>query len=216
MKTKPPIIIVILCGALALHAQEAGQVPYAVIHKAVTRAQQVKHPKLRAVVSVEPKAKSAQANDVTMVIQAKSGPIKVGIGEGGEIRDFPLTPELLKENPPVSSNQPKGTSQMRVAMEAVLPDTTAYAYRDLADLLDAANAELKKQAGMLSMVMPGAKALLFHFKGAGKQRVTIEGKESQVLTAEADRTVRLVIDKALVAQNPQVVLSEKPAKVTID
>ena len=205
----------ILCTG-ALRAEEMGQVPYAVIHKAVSRAQQVKHPKLRAVVSLESKAPSAKSKPMTMVVQAKSGPINVPISESGEIRNFPITPELLKENPLVSSNQPKGTSQLRVGLELAVPDTLTYSYRELAQLLDEANGELKKQAGMLSMVMPRAKALSFQFRGGNNATVTIKRNDPQVLAADASGAVRLEIDKSVAAQDPQVVVSEKPVKVLVN
>jgi hypothetical protein len=203
------------CCAAPLHAEETGEVPYATIHKVLSRAQQVKHPKLRAVVTLESKAGAAKQKPMTMVVQAKSGRINVAVGEDGEIRNFPISAELLKENPMVQSNQPKGSSQLRVDFEAVLPDRTSYSYKELAQLLDDANAEMKKQAGMLSMMLPRAKALSFEFGNAGKQTVTIKRAEPQVLTTDANGAVRLEIDKKLAAEDPQVIASEKPAKVLV-
>jgi hypothetical protein len=198
----------------SLHAEDSGQVPYAVMHKAISRAQQVKNPKVRAVVTLQSKAKTAKSP--TMVIQAKSGPINVAIADDGEIRNFPISDELLKENPPVVSNQPKGTSQLAVGMEAVLPETLTHSGRELAQIVDTANAEIKKQAGMLSMMAPRAKALSFQFRGGGKQTVTINRAQPQVLSADANGTVRVEIDKSFAAQDPQVVLSEKPAKIMVN
>lgn len=189
--------------------------PYATIHKVVSRAQQVKHPKVRAVVTLESKTGAAKQKPVAMAIQAKNGPIHVAVSEDGEIRNFPISAELLKENPMVQSNQPKGSSQLRVGLEAVLPDRLSYSYRELAQLLDDANAEMKKQAGMLSVMMPRAKALSFEFGGSGKQTVTIKRAEPQVLNADANGAVRLEIDKTLAAEDPQVVVSEKPTKVLV-
>lgn len=189
--------------------------PYATIHKVLSRAQQVKHPKLRALVTLQSKAGAAKQKPITMVVQAKSGPINVAVSEDGEIRNFPMSAELLKENPMVQSNQPKGSSQLRVDFAAVLPDRLSYSYRELAQLLDDANAEMKKQAGMLSMVMPSAKALSFEFGGGGKQTVTIKRAEPQVLTADGNGAVRLEIDKKLAAEDPQVIASEKPEKVLV-
>ena len=202
------------CSAAALHGEDSGQVPYATIHKVMSRAQQVKHPKVRATVRMESKTPGVEAKD--LVIQAKSGPIKVPVGDGGEVRNFPITPELLKENPMVSSGLPKGAAALNVALEFVVPDSTTYSYRELAQTLEEANAEMKKQAGMMSGMMPRAKALSFQFDGGGKQTVTINGKNPQVLTADANGAVRMEIDKSLVAQDPQVVVSEKPAKILVN
>ena len=210
------IFVAAFCFSGNLHAQESGQVPYSVIHKAVTRAQQVKHPKLRAVVRVDSKAQGTKPREIAMIIQAKSGPINVAIADGGEIRSFPVSDELLKENPPVLSNQPKGSSRLQVGIELVVPDTLTYSGRELAQLIDVANAEIKKQAGMLSLLAPRAKAFSFHFRGGGKQTVTINGKEPQTLSADASGVARLEIDKSFAAQDPQIVLSEKPTKVLVN
>ncbi|CAA9269327.1 MAG: hypothetical protein AVDCRST_MAG42-3352 [uncultured Chthoniobacterales bacterium] len=196
-------------------AQEGGQVPYATIHKVVSRAGQVKHPKVRAIVTLQSKTGAAKQKPITMVIQAKSGPINVAVSEDGEIRNFPISAELLKENPMVQSNQPKGSSQLRVDLEAVLPDGLSYSYRELSQLLDDASAEMKKQAGMLSMMMPRPKALSFEFGGGGKQTVTIKRAEPQVLNADANGAVLLEIDKKLAAEDPQVVVSARPSKVLV-
>jgi hypothetical protein len=37
LTTKLPIVIAALCGAVAWHAPQTGQVPYAVIHNAISR-----------------------------------------------------------------------------------------------------------------------------------------------------------------------------------
>lgn len=188
--------------------------PYATIHKVVSRAQQVKHPKLRALVTLQ--SKNPGAKPPAMVVQAKSGPINVMIGEGGEIRNFPISDELLKENPLVVSNQPKGTSQLQVAMALTVPETLTYSGRELAQLLEEANAEIKKQAGMMSLLAPRAKAFTFHFRGGGKQTVTVKHNEPQVLRAGADGTVRLEIDQSFKAQDPAVIVSEKPLKILVN
>ena len=203
-----------ICCAATAQAEEAGQVPYATIHKAVSRAQQVKHPKLRAFVIVESKIKSDKP--ITMVIKAKSGPINVDISKDGEIRNFPVSAELLKENPPVLSNQPKGSSALVVGLELVVPDTLTYSYRELAQQLEDANAEVKKQAGMLSLMAPRAKAVVFQFRPGSKATVTVNRKEPQVLTADAEGRVRLEIEKSVAAQDPEVVVSEKPVRVLVN
>jgi predicted regulator of Ras-like GTPase activity (Roadblock/LC7/MglB family) len=218
MMNKIRVVTAALCCSLAASApaQEFGQIPYATIHKVMTRLQSVKNPKLRGTVAIQPKGKSTNPQEITLTVQAKSGPIKVPVEKDGEIRSFPMSDALLKENPPVLSNLPKGQSQLVAGLQVVLPDTLTHSYRDLAELLQEANSEMKKQAGMMSMMMPKAKALVVQFRGAGKQTVTIEGNERKVLAADADGSVRLEIEKELVAPNPQVVLSEKPAKVLVN
>ena len=209
------LLLVAALSSSAASANEPGQIPYAALHKVLSRAQQVQHPKLRALVTVKSKAAQA-AEKITMVIQAKSGRIEVPVSSDGEIRNFPISPELLKENPMVLTNQPKGSSELQVQLEALVPDTLTYSYRELASVLDDANAELKKQAGVLSILMPRARALTFKFRDGGKQTLTVQGTQPQVLTSNADGAIRLEIDKTLAAQDPQVVVSQKPARVLVN
>ena len=213
------LAILVVAAALtssATAADELGQIPYATLHKAISRAQQVKHPKLRALVRVKSKANPANSDKITMTIQAKGGRIDVPVSSDGEIRNFPISPELLKENPTVLTNQPKGTSELQVQLEALVPDTLTYSYRELAALLDDANVEVKKQAGVLSIMVPRAKALTFQFRDGGKRTLTIQGKQPQVLTTDAEGAIRLEIDKTVAAQDPQVVSSEKPTRVLVN
>jgi hypothetical protein len=65
------------------------------------------------------------------------------------------------------------------------------------------------------MVMPRAKSLQFQFSSGAKQTVTITGKNPQVFTADANGAVDLTIDPKLAAEDPQVVVSEKPTKVLV-
>ena len=223
MKTAPErivnavgILLATACCSIAFAAEEFGQIPYATIHKALTRARTVSNPNLRPTVSIiSTDANAASSEPVKLVVQSKSGAMKVDVDDDGEIRSFPLTDELLKENPFVLSNQPRGKSQLRVAIAVVLPDSLTLSYRVLSQRLDEANAEIKKQAGMLSVMVPRAKTLQFQFKTPGKQTITVGGKAGQVLTADNRGTIELTIDPKTASEDPQVILSEKPAKVLV-
>jgi hypothetical protein len=203
-------------AGVARAAEEFGQIPYSVFYQAFTRSQKINSAHLRPTVTVvSTKAKDAGAPPVKLVIQAKAGPINVTADSEGEIRSFPLTEELRKENPEVLSNQPRGTSQLRVAVALVLPDTLTYSYRLLAERLEEANREMKKQAGMLSIMLPRAKTLEFHFSSPGKQTVTVAATKPQTFTTDNNGNVQLVIDSQLAAEDPQVIVSVKPEKVTV-
>jgi hypothetical protein len=209
------LLVIIGCGS-AVAAEEFGQIPYSTIHKALTRARAVTNPNLRPTVSiVSTDANASKSQPVKLVVQAKSGAMNVDIDNDGEIRSFPLTDELLKENPFVLSNQPRGKSQLRVAVAIVLPDGLTYSYRLLAQRLEEANAEVKKQAGMLSLMAPRAKTLQFQFKAPAKQTLTVGGKNGQVLTADNNGVIELTIDPKIASEDPQVVVSEKPSKIIV-
>jgi hypothetical protein len=210
------ILLAAFCCGAGFAAEESGQIPYATIHKAITRARAVNNPNFRPTVSiVSTDAKAAKSAPVKLVIQAKAGAMKVDVDDDGEIRSFPVTDELLKENPLVLSNQPRGKSQLRVAFAVLLPESLTLSYRLLSQRVDEANAEIKKQAGMLSLAVPRAKTLQFQFKEPAKQTITVGGKNSQVLTADSNGVIDLTIDPKIASEDPQVILSEKPAKVSV-
>ena len=210
------VLLMIVGAGAAVAAEEFGQIPYSTIHKALTRARAVTSPNLRPTVSIiSTDANASKSQPVKLVVQAKSGAMNVDVDNDGEIRSFPLTDELLKENPFVLSNQPRGKSQLRVAVAVVLPDGLSYSYKLLAQRLDEANAEIKKQAGMLSVMAPRAKTLQFQFKTPAKQTLTIGGKSGQALTADNNGMIELTIDPKIASEDPQVVVSEKPAKVIV-
>ncbi len=154
---------------------------------------------------------------MTFTIQAKGGAQKLTVDPDGEIHGFPMSAELLKENPSVVTNQPKGTLNLGGGLAAVLSKGTTFSYQQLAALFDAGNAEIKEQAGMLSFVAPSIKSLTFEFFTGGSQTLTVASKTGP-RTIKADTKGRLVftLEKALVAENPVVTLSEQPSKAILD
>ncbi|MDP9098686.1 MAG: DUF2987 domain-containing protein [Verrucomicrobiota bacterium] len=194
-------------------------IPYVKLYDLFERGAKIKSPNLRPIFVIASSDKAIKPSSITLTIQAKVGPIEIKIDPDGEIRSFPLTAELLKENPNVLTNQPKGTLKIGGGMGIVLPgDNLTFSYRELNDLVVQASAEMKKQAGMLlQFLVPTAKGLIFEFSSPRKQTVTIAYKNGpQVLQAGSDGGITLPLDKTSLAENPTVTLSEKPHKVSID
>ena len=66
-------------------------------------------------------------------------------------------------------------------------------------------------------MVPSAKGLIFEFSPPRKQTLTIAYKAgAKVLQADSDGGIKLSMDKASLAENPSITLSEKPLKVSID
>jgi len=106
--------------------------------------------KLVLTVRVVPAKKSVSTVPIDLLIKSRSGPITLRLGADGELTDFPLKAELEAENPPVASNQPKGT----LSLQAVLG--TKYSGKLTENLnwhleeVRQAKAGAKAQAGLLS------------------------------------------------------------------
>ena len=214
MKSVITAFTLLFCAVTA-GAEEMGKIPYAMLHEVFARAAKVKNPNLRAVAVFVPRP-GVEPRDVTLIIQAKKGSIKVELDPDGEIRSFPMNDELLKENPFILTNQPKGTSELNVSIGIVVQNSLTYSYRQLHDLLEQANAEIMKQGGTPSPVAPKVKALLFQFEKPDKATLTIAAKGGpQILTANDETGIRLTMDNNLVSEDPKLTVSEKPRRIIV-
>lgn len=193
-------------------------IPYAKLYPMFERGSRIQSPHVRAIFVVQSNDKAVKPGSITLTVQAKSGPIPLKVDPDGEIHSFPLSAELLEENPPVVTNQAKGSMRIGGGMGITLPNSLTFTFAQLNGYLAEATAEMKKQAGtMLSFMVPSAKGLIFAFSSPRKQTLTIAYKAgAKVLTADSDGGIKLPMDKASLAENPSVTLSEKPLKVSID
>jgi hypothetical protein len=215
MKSRIASLLLVL--ALPIAAEDFGSMPYQKLYALFQDASGISAPNIRPIVVVNSTNKEVKPAAITLTIQASNGPIKVAIEPDGEIRAFPMSPELLKENPTVLSNQPKGTLRLRGGLTVQLPDALTYTYAQLDDLLEQANAAIKKQAGTMSRFAPQAKGLIFQFRSPYTQTMTIVSKSgSKTLRPDHYGVIALTMDKQTLSENPTVTVSDKPIKVSVD
>ena len=213
MKLK--IASLLLAFAIPVAAEDFGSMPYAKLHALFQDASGISAPNIRPTVVVNSTNKEVPPAAITLTIQAKSGLIKVPIEPDGEIRAFPMNAELLKENPAVQSNQPKGTLRLIPGITVQLPDTLTYTGAQLNELLEQANAAIKKQAGTMARLAPQAKGFNFQFRSPYNQTLTIVSKSgSKTLRPDPNGIIALAMDKLTLSENPTVTVSEKPLKVS--
>src|SRR3954471_22908277 len=82
--------------------------PYATLYQVVSPVLSIgKYERLVAVERIESRV-NARPEDIRIVIHAKSGAIAVPVAAGGIVK-LPTSDALRDENPPVETNQPKGT-----------------------------------------------------------------------------------------------------------
>lgn len=211
----------IVLKALLLSASSAecsSTFPYAKLYSLYERGTKIHAPNVHPLFVVASKDKSIKPSSISLAILAKSGTIDLRIDRDGEIRGFPMSAELLKENPPVLSNQPKGTLLIGGGIGLDLPDSLTFSYKQLNDLLNQATAEMKRAAGMmLSFMVPRAKGIILEFSTPKNQIVTI-GYHSgaKILHVDADGGIALPIEQGSLAENPTVTFSEKPLKASVD
>ena len=163
--------------------------------------------------------KAVKSADITLTIQSSKGAVPIQIGTNGQILNFPHQKELLRENPSVVVNQPKGSLNLVITIEIPLPDALVFHYAVLADAAAEINKLIKAKAGMMSLLAPKAKGAIFIFprESAGKAKVTITSATGQKeFIADKEGQVKLKLEKTLIAENPEVHLSEKPRVVGPD
>ena len=210
-------LLCLLVDLPACQAQDKATLPYSRLYDAFQRGARVQSSAVHAAIAVASKDKTVRPETITFTIESKGGARKLHVDPDGEIHGFPMNDRLLKENPSVVTNQPKGSLLIGGGLFFNVRASTAYSYRKLSDLLDASNAARKKEAGLFSLVAPQAKSVLFVFFDPAGQTLTVQTKTApQTLTVNAQGEIALPIDKALLAANPRVRLSEKPSKVLPD
>ena len=170
--------------------------------------------KLDVRVFVSSNNKAVRPADISLTVQsAARGMIPVQVGTNGQVLKFPHEKELVRENPSVIANQPKGTLNLRVSMQLPQPDELSFRYNRLGDGVAEVNKAIKAKAGMLSWLAPKAEGVIFFFpkESAGKAKVEVASiSHKSEFTADAKGEVKLKMDKALLAENPEVRLSERP------
>jgi len=159
-------------------------------------------------------------SDITLTIHsARKGMAPLRLGTNGQILEFPHDNELLRENPDVVANQPKGALQLWVFMQIPPPEGLTFRYNRLGDGVAEMNKAIHAQAGMvLSVIAPKIKGVIFFPNaGAGKATVEIESAAGvKQYTADKAGRVKLRLEKALMTENPEIKVSEKPASIVPD
>lgn len=181
----------LLAALLVLSAAHvhAGSAPYASLYRALEPGLKLdRYDRLLAVQRIQSKLAEVQPGTITVRILAQSGAIDVPIGADGRMR-FPLTRELLTENPVVESNQPSGSLSLSVSFEVAPPASSTLAYTDFLDSVRQAQDALRQLDG------PYAKAEVVGLEfrmGEPDASATVECPDSEDLL-RADQKGRIVV-----------------------
>ena len=213
---------VLFCAIQPSYAANTNAViPYKMLDEIFRPITEVDPTKLEIHVFVSSSNKAVHPSDISLTIQsATKGMIPVLLGTNGQVLKFSDETNLRRENPPVSVNQPKGTVQLVVTLQIPPSDELTFRYNRLGDGIAEINKSIKAQAGMmLSLFAPKLQGVVFYFPkaSAGKAKVEIASTLGRrEYTADKHGQVKLKLDKALLAENPEVRVSEKPASIVPD
>ncbi len=198
-----------LVAAGVVQASEAStSAPYAVLYRALEPALAIDaYPRLRAIRRVESKLPGVQATDIRLVIARADGPIEIRPAADGSI-DFPLDAALLAENPPVRSNQPRGSLVLSATLALATPATRAVPAAVLTAALDDAD-RLLGADGSPSR----AAGVEFQFPPQARATATIEGPAERTLVADHAGRIVLLRDRDLDGNPGMIELSAIPTLV---
>lgn len=207
-----------LAGIRPVRSAEPATIPYAKLDEIWQKIDQIDQKKLVVSAQISSRNKDVKPADITMTIKSASGAIPIRIGPEGDLVGFPRTEALRQENPPIETNQPKGTLALSLGLGLIVPATNSFPYARLVEGVAEGSKVVKTQAGMLSLALPSLKAVVFVFPRAAGGKATVDigsaGAKKQ-LTADASGQVKLVLDAKLTAENPVVRVSERPARILL-
>jgi hypothetical protein len=198
------------CLAGTAWAEAWRDVPYERIHAALTSVKPLpvaRYVQFSQRIAV-PEA-VMQLADLRMVVAAASGDIEVPITPDGGL-DFPLSDDLLEENPPVRVNAPQGQLSITMNLDIAAPPAQRFPYALLEEITDEYDRFVKLQGLMARMAAPKPIGLEVRFPQGDPATATVRGEE--VATIEADSDGRLVIPRARKwrAAGTEVELSRMP------
>lgn len=157
--------------------------------------------------TMTPKNKAIVPSDVVFTIVSGDERKRIHVSADGSF-DVPANPAWLKANPMVLTSMPEGEKAgFSFRLLPVLPDQLQSDYATLMGGVKQSNALVKSQAGMLRFLFPTFVGLTLRFPKSSLATLSIGGRR---LAVDADGTLRLPLDDALLSENARVVLSERP------
>ena len=177
--------------------------------------------KLQIHVFISSTNKSVHPSDIRLTIHsATQGLIPVPVKTNGQIVNFPDTKELRRENPAIIANQPKGSLYLFFTIQIPPSDDLTFPYRRLGDSVAEMNKSIRAQAGWaLSLLAPKVQGVIFLFprSSAGKATVEIDSAAGRKqYTADKHGVIKLKLANPLLAENPQVKMSQRPDHIVPD
>ena len=197
-------------AALALPAAAAepgNATPYAALYGALAPAREMAaFDRLVAVQRIESKNEGVPPSAIRLTIQARAGVIAIRPAADGSIT-FPMNDALLAENPPVLTNQPRGSLTLSVMPALKLPASLRWSVEDIR----AALTQVEELIARSPVDGAGAKVrgAELQFAPGSDASVTVRGDSERLLVADAAGRVLLVLDGDLAGAR-EIELSRAP------
>jgi hypothetical protein len=212
------LALLFFLAAAQLAGAETGVIPYKTISAVFDGFDLVKE-KDRLVLSVKvvPAKKARPTTPIQLQINSRQGPRPLNLAPDGELVDFPLTPELRAENPPVASNQPKGTLALQATINIRFSGKLTEEAEWYQEALRQVNAAVKAQAHSLSFLVPKSKTLIIAFPPGAPESVTVKTGGSVTRSAQDQNgMVRLALGDEAEFKGATLEFSSKPLMISAE
>jgi hypothetical protein len=171
---------------------------------------------LHAAVKVVSAQSQTRVEDIRAVIHANGHDIAVSVASNA-IMDFPVNDALLRENPAVEFNQPKGSISLKPEIEAYCAPRLQFSY----GVYDAMDAQYKRwqdtRIGWFArMHMARPKALLIRFPVGVQGTATVALPQGALhLAMNSQREIRIAENSEWTRLNPLISLNALPEKIAL-
>lgn len=188
-----------------LSAQTA-RVEYAALYRVLAPAPELhSFDRLHLVQRIESRDPGVPSEQIRLTVESRNGAILLEVAEDGGLA-FPMSPDLLEENPAVVSNQPSGSLRASLSVELRAPNGLEWSYSELWDGMQQA-----EQAARLQPDGPNGaniEGVELRFLPESHARVLIVyGKTEQLLLADPGGRVYIRRDPALLQADARLQIS---------
>jgi len=191
--------LVVLTAAASLRAAESA-VPYAALYESLRPALEISsHDHLRARTRIVSKRSDVTPAQIRLEIRARDGVRRIAVGSDGDF-EFPLDARLRDENPPVVSNQPKGSLTLSVAIVLKAPAATRFPYREIARGIDQMRSVVAADGTALQVA-----GVELWFDPRAQAQLNVSGRIERLLMA--DHLGRIVLDDSAELREAGVMLA---------
>ncbi|HEY0180388.1 MAG TPA: hypothetical protein VGC30_12280 [Dokdonella sp.] len=192
----------------AAAAGAAATTPYAALYDALAPARSIAaYDRLIAIEHVGSSAPGVRPEDIRITIRAKSGAIEVPVAADGGL-EFPLSEALRAENPPVETNQPKGSLALGVNAALRPPHGLVAPWREIA-------AALKQADALYASASPPhtVRGIEVRFAPGAPATLTLGERSERLFAADADGRVIVLRDDVVDAEHATLAFSRPPLRI---
>ncbi len=207
----PVLLLLASLPGTAVAQTPGGETPYRALYGALSPSLKLAgYSRLKPVQRIVSKNDGVAADSILVSIHAAGGIIEIRPASDGRV-DFPMSDALLTENPPVRSNQPRGSLSVSVSFEIDLGSSDSLPYAALAEGIDQAQQAL----GEVEPALAGRRVAGIEFSfppGVDGRLQILDPRLDELLMADREGYVRLRNDPRLRDSGAMVRWTPRPLR----